>query len=295
MKAIFFLILLISINFCNAQTIEGIVKDSVTGKSIAYANIVLDSGNGTYSDEFGSFQIKLKSVKNDTLKVSTIGYTSKLLPVSKFKENLIYNVLLNPKPEDLDEVLIFSKKLKYGKKETLGEKRDGNIGVTSIIGMEKAVFIANPKNKAGKVNGVYVNLKKRKNAEYIVNFNVKFYQYDSITNTPGKLLYNENLYVQPKNKKYRLWIDVKDFDIQFPKNGICVSVEMVNTVGKVKKYTYFGPMYRYTFAETRVLKTWSNYHNRGWKDGYIEYKKFKRFKEGIANPMIGVEVEYILE
>ena len=70
---------------------------------------------------------------------------------------------------------------------------------------------------------------------------------------------------------------------------------MVNTHGTVKKYAYFGPMYRYTFIEDKTLQTWSNYHNSGWRDGSIEYKNPKRTKVGVLNPMIGVEVEYILE
>jgi hypothetical protein len=212
-----------------------------------------------------------------------------------YEDKFIYNVLLAPKTEGLDEVLISSKTLKYGKKEILGEQREGNQSVTSLIGYETAVLIENPKNKTGKVNGVYINLKKRNDAEYIATFNVKFYQFDSIANAPGKLMYNENIYVQPKNKKYRLWVNVEDLGIPFPKNGICVAVEMVNTCGKVKKYAYFGPMYRYTFTEEKTLQTWSNYHNSGWRDGSIEYKNPKRTKVGVLNPMIGVEVEYILE
>ncbi|SDH07081.1 carboxypeptidase-like regulatory domain-containing protein [Winogradskyella thalassocola] len=295
MKINTLLIVLFSISMINAQTINGVVKDSLSGEVIAYANIVLKNGKGTYSDEFGSFKLTVKNVDTDTLKVSTIGYESQFIPVNLFKDDLIYNVLLAPKTEGLDEVLISSKKLKYGKKEILGEQREGNQSVTSLIGYETAVLIENPENKTGKVNGVYINLKKRNDAEYIATFNVKFYQFDSIANAPGKLMYNENIYVQPKNKKYRLWVNVEDFGILFPKNGMCVGVEMVNTYGKVKKYAYFGPMYRYTFTEDKTLQTWSNYHNSGWRDGSIEYKNPKRTKVGVLNPMIGVEVEYILE
>lgn len=289
------LIFLLSINFCAAQSINGVVKDSLTGEAIAYANILLKNGKGTYSDELGSFKLKVKNVHTDTLKVSTIGYQSKLIPVNVFKNNLTYEVLLAPKTEGLDEVLISSKKLKYGKKEILGEQRDGNQGVTSLIGYETAVLIENLKNKTGKVKRVYINLKNRKDAEYIATFNVKFYQFDSIANAPGELLYNENIYVHPKNKKYKLWVNVEDLGIPFPENGMCVGVEMVNIHGKVKKYAYFGPMYRYTFTEDKTLQTWSNYHNSGWRRGAIDYKNPKRTKVGFLNPMIGLEVEYLLE
>lgn len=295
MKILNILFFILVVNVCNAQLIEGIVRDSINNKEIAYVNVVLKNGKGTYTDEFGTFQLNLKNALTDTIKISAIGYKSRLLPVTNFTKGTIFNIFLQPKTELLDEVVISSKSKTYGKKEVLGEKRDGNIGVTSLIGIEKAIFIANPKSKIGKVNGVYINLKKRKSAEYIATFNVKFYHYDSINNSPGKLLYHKNLFVLPKNKKYRLWIAVKDLNIPFPKKGICVGVEMVNTHGKVKKYTSFGPMFRYTFAETKVLKTWSNYHNQGWKDGYVKHKRFKHFKQGVSNPMIGVEVAYVLD
>ena len=210
LKLIFFLI---TVNFCNSQSLKGIVKDALSGEVITYANIVLKNGKGTYSDEFGSFKLTVKNVDTDTLKVSTIGYESQFIPVNVFKNHLIYDVLLTPKTEDLDEVLISSKKLKYGKKEILGEQREGNQSVTSLIGYETAVLIENPKNKTGKVNGVYINLKKRNDAEYIATFNVKFYQFDSIANAPGKLMYNENIYVQPKikNTDYGLTLKILVF------------------------------------------------------------------------------------
>ena len=295
MKIVKLLILVLTLNFSFAQTIKGIVKDSLTGGAISYANVVLKNGKGTYANEFGDFELKIKNINSDTLKISTIGYKSRLLPATSFKTDVILEIFLEPEIENLDEVVISSKRIKYGEKEILGEKRDGNMGVTSLIGYETTVLIENPKDKTGKVNSVYINLKKRKDAEYIATFNLKFYEFDSITNSPGKLLYHENLYVKPKNKTYKLWIDVKDLGIRFPKRGICLGVEMVNTSGKVKKYAYFGPNYRYTFTEEKDLQTWSNYHNTGWRDGSIKYKNPKRTKVGVLNPMIGIEVEYILE
>ena len=295
MNTVKFLILFLTINLSYAQTIKGVVKDSITGKSIAFANVVLKNGKGTYTNEFGNFELKIKNINNGTLKISTIGYQSRILPTTSFTTDGTLEILLQPEIENLDEVIISSKIIKYGERDVLGEKRDGNMGVTSLIGYETTVLIENPKNRTGKVNGVYIQLKKRKDAEYVATFNLKFYEFDSITNSPGKLLYHENLYVQPKNKKYKLWVDVKDLGILFPESGICLGVEMVNTSGKVKKYAYFGPRYRYTFTEEKDLKTWSNYHNTGWRDGSIEYKNPKRTKVGVLNPMIGVEVEYILK
>ena len=292
MKKILFLIFLITVNLSNSQTINGIVKDSISGQNIAFVNIVLKNGKGTYSSEFGIFELEIKNIKTDTLKISSLGYESKILPLIDFKNKTIFEVLLKPKIENLDEVLILNKKVKYTDKETLGEKKEGNISVTSLIGYETAIFIDNPKNIKARLNRIYVDLKKRSDAKYVATFNIKFYELDTIVNKPAKELYNENYYVKPKNKKYRLWINVKDLEIPFPKNGIFIGIEMVNTYGKVEKYSYFGPMFRYTLDKNKESKTWSNYHNSGWKNGSVDYQNHKKTKEGILNPVIGIEVLY---
>ena len=290
LKIISFLFFVISINLLHSQTINGVVKDSVTGETIAFSNIVLKNGKGTYSSESGIFQLELKNIKTDTLKVSTLGYHSKILTGIDFKNPSKLEVLLKPKIVSLDEVLIASTKIKYNNKIILGERKEGNISVTSLIGYETALFIDNPKKIKGQLNRIYIDLKNRRDAEYIATFNIKFYNLDTVTNKPGKELYSKNFYVKPKNKNYRLWVNVTDLKMPFPENGMYVGVEMVNTYGKVKKYAYFGPQYRYTINENNKPLTWSNYHNSGWKTGSIDYKNKKKMKEEILNPMFGIEV-----
>ncbi len=275
-----------------SQPITGIVKDSVTGKNIAFANIVLKNGKGTYSSETGLFELEIKDFKTDSLKVSILGYQSKILPASDFKNKSYYQILLAPKIEILNEVLISSRKINYTDKEILGEKKEGNISVTSLIGYETAIYIENPRRKKALLNKIYIDLKKRKDAQYIATLNIKFYEVDTISKKPTRELHNENYYVKPKNKKYRLWINVKDLRIPFPKNGIYIGVEMVNTHGKVEKYSYFGPMFRYTLNNNEESKTWSNYHNSGWKKGSVDYRNLKKMKHGILNPVMGIEVMY---
>lgn len=286
-------LLLFTTSLCYTQSISGKVKDSVTQKNLKYANIVLMNGGGTYSDEKGEFNFDVKNNIYDTLMISSLGYKTKKIPLIKYKgvEKINLNVFLIPKVEELDEVVISSKKIEFKNKEKLGEDRNGNIGMSSLIGYETGILISNPKNLKGKIKRVYINLKRRKNADYIATFNIKFYEYDQKNNKPGNELYSKNIYIEPKNRKYRLWVDVEDFNIIFPENGICVGVEMVNTIGEVEKYAYFGPLFRYTLSSGNV-KTWSNYHNTGWKGVTNKHKKYKNFKTGTSIPMIGVEVLY---
>ena len=73
-KRLWFLLLLVCIS-TNAQ-IKGVVKDSITGKPIPYANIWVKNENiGTTSKEDGTFEIK--TAKDKPLFFSIIGYHSK--------------------------------------------------------------------------------------------------------------------------------------------------------------------------------------------------------------------------
>lgn len=292
MKKSIIVMLLVFSNWLYAQKISGVIQDSISHNPIAFSNIVLMKGAGVYADKNGKFIMESKNSWNDTLKISAIGFISKKIPLLKYENinDIKINIFLSPRIEQLDEVKI--KKISYTDKETLGERREGNIGVTSLIGYENCILIENPRKEIGKIKRVFLDLKKRKDADYIATFNIKFYEYDSINRLPGKEIYNKNIFVTPKNKNYRLWINVENLNIEFLENGVCVGVEMVNTIGEVKKYAYFGPMFRYTINKNNKSLNWSNYHNKGWQGSSNKHKKFKKFKTGTSNPMIGLEVLY---
>lgn len=277
---------LLTLSLSNAQIIKGTVTDSLTKSPLPYANIVLMNGRGIYSDEKGQFELDVKNNIYDTLKISSVGYKAKFFPLTTYKNQNIVNlkVSLDTKVVNIEEVTISQKKINYTQKKIFGESKEGNIGMTSLIGYETCLYIENPTQTAGKVKRTYIDLKRRDNADYIAMFNIKFYEYDEKNNVPGKELYSKNIYVNPKNHKYRLWIDVEEYNIKFPKNGICVGVELINTVGRVEKYAKFGPMFRYTSSIKNKSITWSNYHDTGWRNGSTGGKT------GYVNPMIGVEV-----
>ena len=287
MRNIFFCFLVLVTSITHCQTIKGIIKDSISEETIPYVNIVLLQGGGTYSNEKGEFTLKVKENKPDTLMVSILGYSSIKLPIqpSRIEDEILLDLLLTPKTETLDEVIVVSKKKKYNKKIRLGEHKNGNIGVTSLIGYETCILITNPKKEKGKIKKVFIDLKRRKNADFTAIFNIKFYSYNQENDSPGELLYTKNIYVKPKNRKYRFWINVNELDIPFPENAVCIGVEMINGSGHVKKYTKFGPMFRYTITKSKT-KVWSNYHNTGWKNANINRKNNKI---ETAVPIIGIE------
>src|SRR6476619_1643012 len=92
--AIFFL-LIYHVNGQEKFTLNGYVKDSLTGETLIGANItVTEEGRGVASNQYGFFSLTLVKGKYD-LVASYVGYASKLMDVS-FEDNKTINVLLVP-------------------------------------------------------------------------------------------------------------------------------------------------------------------------------------------------------
>ncbi len=292
MKYLFLILFSFICHYISAQELQGIISDSKTKNAIPYSSIaILHSNKGTYADANGMFHLNSNGKTNDTLKISAIGYEPKIINVSSLSKtnNTIY---LTASTEILKEVVIRSKNIEYTNKITLGEERDGNISKSTPIGYETCLYFSNPKKALGKLKTLFIKLKKNKSAIATATFNIKFYAFDSQKQLPGKLLYYENLFISPKNKKYTLRIPLEDLEVFIPPNGICIGIEMMYTGKEMPKYTKYGPALRYTLSENNTSITWSNYLNTGWKNGANTHKRFKRFKTGISNPLIQLDVLY---
>lgn len=290
MKLLIQILFLLIIESVCSQTLEGKVLDSVTNLPIEYANLTLMTKNkGVYANFDGDYNFDISKHLYDTLKVSSIGYNSKLIILDKFenKKNIKLDISLSQKITQLDEVVLNLKKKKYNKKHTIGEDKESNAAVSSLIGYETCVLIENPFNKEGKLDEIYIKLRKRKNTQFIASLNIKFYGFDKINQKPGYELYTKNLIVKPKNRNYTLNINVKDMDIYLPKEGMCIGVEFIDPNNESKKYDVIGPMYRFTYSTEENL-TWSKYRGKDWKTGIVKFDY--RNDDRTGNVMIGADV-----
>ncbi|WP_304141867.1 carboxypeptidase-like regulatory domain-containing protein [Mesoflavibacter zeaxanthinifaciens] len=290
MKLLIQILFLLIVQSTYSQTLEGKVIDSVTNQPIEYANITLMTKNkGVYANIDGDYNFDISKHLYDTLKISSIGYNSKFIILDKFKskKNIKLDISLSQKITQLDEVVLNLKKKKYNKKHTIGEDKEGNAAVSSLIGYETCVLIENPFNKDGKLDEIYIKLRKRKNTQFIASLNIKFYSFDKINQKPGYELYTKKLIVKPKNRNYTLNIDVKDMDIYLPKEGMCIGVEFIDPNNESKKYDVIGPMYRFTYSTEENL-TWSKYRGKDWRTGIVKFDY--RNDDRTGNVMIGVDV-----
>lgn len=273
-----------------SQTIKGRVIDSITKKPIELVNITFVKKDlGVNSDTNGNFKIKIKDV-NDNLQISSVGYNKKLLNLSKFNENKDYfvDVELSPKIEKLEEVLISNKKKNYSSIKILGLNKKLKVRSGFPFGYEFCNFIKNPSNKNGKINSIILSLNEKKEFDYLATYNIRFYEYDSINKMPGEELYFENLIVEPKNKTYKLKINIDTLKIKLPKQGICIGVEIINTKynEEISSMSKIAPSINFTHTTMDIL-TWTRFRSKKWIIGTHK----SQVKDAFVNAMINIEVQ----
>jgi hypothetical protein len=89
------LILFASAVFSQSFTISGTVTDGHTEEPVAYASVYFArSGIGKITDSLGQFSFSFNDFKDDTLKVSFIGFELYTIPVSRLKNNQVLNIQL---------------------------------------------------------------------------------------------------------------------------------------------------------------------------------------------------------
>lgn len=228
MKSYIWILIILFAKIANGQTLNGIVTDFETNLPMHLANVTfIEKDKGSYTDLTGKFELNIDNEKQ--ILISSVGYESLIVNVSEIKDfEQILKIKLKPSAEKLEEVVISAKKKKYTSSKKLGESKRLKVRTSLPFGYEFANLIHNPKNQDGIVEQVILNLNKSKEYDYLATYNIKFYEYDSISRQPSKLLHFENLVISPENKTYELKIDVEELGITFPKNGICIGVEIVN-------------------------------------------------------------------
>ena len=285
-KILIFLLFVPIINF--GQSIKGIVKDSISSETLHLANITfLKSNNGTNSNLEGKYFLNIKDHSEDSIKVSYIGYKAQYISLKNFNfdKEYILNFNLIRDDNQLQEVIVSQKRIKYNKQYQLSEKRDGDIAMFSLIGHETACFIENPKNELGRIKSFKLYIRKNKNANFIAKFRIKIYSYNKTENKPEENLLTEDLIISPKNKTYQYIINLEDKKIPFLEDGICIGIELVDENNTSKKGDKIGPGLRFTYGENKQL-TWYNYRNKGWAKNDL----YNRKSNTISNLMISMNV-----
>lgn len=257
MKAVFLFFIVYA---SQAQT-KGIVKDSITGQPIAYASVWVENENiGTTAEENGEFIINTND-KNKNLIFSVLGYARKVCKVSEAK-----SVRLSPSALELGEVVITNKK----------GKRQLEIGKTKSVIQE--AFDNGPRMDA-KFFPYQKDYKKTKWIQKVTiltdskveDATIKLHLYEVDENGfPGEELLSKDYIVTLQKGIFKHKVDVSEFNIPMPENGIFVAFEKLiiernkleRTVtdynsNTTKKQITYSPLVLYNSVERDYLFSYS--------------------------------------
>ena len=262
-KSIYLYIIIISwSNYCLSQTIN--IKNSVTFETIPYVSISLENGEGSFtSDENGFFQIP-NNKKSKSLIFDALGYEQLQIDIDKIKSS----ILLTQKVIALNEVVI--KKLKKTIKKIGSTKSKGIYWVHDLTDDElKPCIIAKYFDLKSDNDNVLLKSIKIKTSspslKPLINFRIYSKGKDG---KPDETLYNENILCAVKEGDHTTKMDVYNLDIQVPKDGFFVALEILITDKNKQeiKYVYknvehvhkfYYPLIKMNQTET-YTDTWFN-------------------------------------
>jgi hypothetical protein len=262
-------ILLFLFTISATAQIKGVVRDSITKEPIAYVSILVENKEiGTTTALDGSFEINSKLETNDNLLFSIIGYG-----ISKVKISNCSNVLLVSKSITLQEVIIKSQPIKKIE-QLVGNAKKSNIYFSfpsyPIMISKKFEFKSDYK-KTPFLKKIKVITTTEIEG---VTFKLRLFKIDSLTQLPNESLLNEEIIVKVKRKgKYINEIDLSNYNIEFPKDGLVVGIENILIIDNLNTFRYKNSenVVKYTeYYEPTILLNNTNensymYDNFRWR------------------------------
>ena len=284
-------IFLIVTQFAFSQ-IRGVVKDSISGEPIPYVNIWVENETiGTTSETNGNFSLDIKEEK--LLVFSALGYEIKK---ASSKSELI---LLKPKVFELNEVVIEQPRFK-------NEIEVGNFN--KPLGYHISGDIEWSNAKYFKYEAIYEQTKfvkkiKIKTRSKVNNakFKIRIFSVNQ-EGFPDNDLLSEDIIVTVKKGKRNNVIDISNFKLVFPEEGLFIAYEVLKiesnkyifeyTENENKKRiqkTYFAPDF-----ESNIVDEQNTYHYRSGK--WIKLQRWhnnetgdlKKFNNKVFEPAINL-------
>jgi len=266
------------------------VVDSASNTPIPYCNIIYNGNQGMVTNHLGQFCIA--KLKSDTIRVSNISYyTTTVLAQTN---SLIY---LTPKHFAIKEVDINWSKYKFYWMGNTLKKHDSYINLWRFC--QIGLHIKALKKGTGILEKVVVPIKNTNNMK--VPFRLHVYAVNS-SGEVGKELLPENVYGQLHDKDFeRMELDILKYQIEIPKNGVFVAIELLSNNKPEELQIGTGVRY-FEKNNNRIAVSQARYRHRklkklsSWKPEsfYIEAYPFTNI-EGMYGelPLIKVKIRQI--
>lgn len=240
---------LLFISFSVLAQVKGIVKDEV-GNPIPFVSIIVESEtNGTSSEEDGSFSIVVDVTKN--LVFSAVGYETKMVKVMESK-----NVELQKKVFELSEVVINSAK----KQKTTEIDNFGTGGIRYHSRQTTAKFFAyseEAKNQPFLKEVTFYADSNIENAK--INLRLLKVKPDG---SPSEDILEENRIVAVKKGSKNTTVNMEEFNIEIPSNGIFVILEPLKI--NENRFHKKGEKYKDITGNTKRMDTYTYEPNFGF-------------------------------
>lgn len=218
------------------------VLDSITKYPVSYATISFGNGQGIFADDEGQFVFSEKIYPDiDSLFISALGYKQLYLST----KNISQTLFLSPQADVLDEVVLkLNTKRKY-KEEKLKPYLDDDYYNCWLptIESEIAVYFAKTNRQDQQLKTIHFPIaleskdwkkRKRSNSDkkaFSTLFKVNFYENNN--GIPGQPLTYETIVFRATEKDGDVYsLDVEDYGINMPLNGLFVSLQVLGYTDK---------------------------------------------------------------
>jgi len=237
--SILILICLIGHSLFGQITADGIIKNAQTNEPVPYVNIgILNRAKGTVSNEKGEFSLEIPTeFINDTIKVSSIGYETKIFIANEFIKTMNENqsIALSEKVIELKEVVVSNKKLK---EKVLGNKTKSRMmrgGFRNAeLGNELGIKIKIKKSPT-YITKFHANVTS--NTGEKMKFRLNFYNIEK--GLPKEKLIKKNVIFSIDAKEGNFTLDLSEYNIVVEKD-FYLTMELVENQGNKENEVFFS-------------------------------------------------------
>lgn len=237
MKKILFFLLISTTVFSQRINFKGKLVDKETQAPIVYANLsFLKSNKGVSSNEDGTFSMNLsKKYLEYQVHISCLNYKDTIVFAKDLYQKTLY---LAPKSFTLDEITLTKK---VDKSVVLGEVKNKVQGVHTAGMRMLAKYFPNDKraNCCTYLETITIHFANRNKHRKKSKFRVRIFSKDVKTGLPKEDILNVNLPVEIADGQEQTAIDISNYNIEMPKNGIFIAFEKLfipfNEYGKNEK------------------------------------------------------------
>ncbi len=268
---------------CIAFT-QSIIKGFIcnTQKSpLPFTNVVsLKKQFGTSTNEKGEFQ--LNNINNDdTIKITNVAFYPKFLAVKTLE--IFDTIFLEDKIKELEEVVVRNFK-SFKREENLGFLEFKNNAEFKLIpGSQMALFVENKAKKPGWIKEI--SFKVKNNGSCKNSIRVRLLQLDSLGIAPSHDLLKENVILSPIELKKITHIDISNYKIIMPLDGVFVVLEWVASNTDCDKNSFTSISANMTIQHNLV---WLNFRDKFW--GHDNRSRLPNGK--FMTPNISIKVAY---